>query len=113
MRFEHFIGVDRFAASGCLAYSLLLNDNLTAAQLSHVDEVDRSEPPPRANSTAEVTENCQGWTIRVLVRLAAEGIVEESAVQEFEGGDGSYFYWVMPSPVAKGWTCGSVVLDQV
>ncbi|KAM7210473.1 hypothetical protein V8F06_014147 [Rhypophila decipiens] len=85
MRFEHFIGVDRFAASGCLAYSLLLNDSLTAAQLARVDEVARSESPPRAKSRADVTENCQGWTIRVLVRLAAEGIVEESAVQELRG----------------------------
>ncbi|KAK3326018.1 hypothetical protein B0H66DRAFT_530024 [Apodospora peruviana] len=84
MRFEHFVDVDRFA-SGCLAYSLLLNDNLTGAQLARVDEVARSELPPRAKSRAEVTENCQGWTIRVLRRLAAEGIVEESAVKELRG----------------------------
>ncbi|KAI9666808.1 MAG: hypothetical protein M1831_001584 [Alyxoria varia] len=35
------------------------------------------EPPPRAANQAAVTENCQGWIIRVIGRLVAEGIVEQ------------------------------------
>ncbi|KAJ5708464.1 hypothetical protein N7488_008265 [Penicillium malachiteum] len=31
--------------------------------------VAESEPPPRAPSRRSVTENCQGWTMRVLSRL--------------------------------------------
>ncbi|KAK2779772.1 hypothetical protein FQN52_002370 [Onygenales sp. PD_12] len=36
-----------------------------------------NEPPPRAESQAHAKENCQGWTIRVVRRLIAEGIVHE------------------------------------
>ncbi|PLN74732.1 hypothetical protein BDW42DRAFT_189637 [Aspergillus taichungensis] len=33
------------------------------------------ERPPRANSRREVTENCQGWTVRMIARLVDIGIV--------------------------------------
>ena len=35
------------------------------------------EPAPRASNQAAVMENCQGWTIRVIRRLVAEGIVQQ------------------------------------
>ncbi|KAL8942321.1 MAG: hypothetical protein Q9211_001438 [Gyalolechia sp. 1 TL-2023] len=35
------------------------------------------EPPPRAPNQAAVTENCQGWTVRVIRRLVEEGIVQQ------------------------------------
>lgn len=35
----------------------------------------QAEVPPRAENRATVTENCQGWTIRVLRRLQGAGIV--------------------------------------
>ncbi|KAJ6015365.1 hypothetical protein N7540_009956 [Penicillium herquei] len=34
-----------------------------------IGKVAESEPPPRAPSRRLVTENCQGWTMRVLSRL--------------------------------------------
>ena len=38
------------------------------------------EAPPSAPNQAAVTENCQGWTIRVIRRLVGEGIVEQKWV---------------------------------
>ncbi len=38
------------------------------------------EAPPRAPNQAAVRENCQGWTIRVIRRLVAEGIVQQNWV---------------------------------
>ena len=35
-----------------------------------------TEPPPSASDAASITENCQGWAIRVMDRLANEHIVE-------------------------------------
>lgn len=79
MHYEHASDADMLA-SECFAWHQVLNNNLGDAQLARVDEIARSEPAPRAASRAAVTEHCQGWTIRVLSRLAKEGIVEESAV---------------------------------
>lgn len=36
------------------------------------------ETPPSAPTQAAVTENCQAWTIRVMRRLVAEGIVQQN-----------------------------------
>ena len=38
------------------------------------------EPVPKAPNQGAVTENCQGWTIRVIRRLVAEGIVRQEWV---------------------------------
>jgi hypothetical protein len=38
------------------------------------------EAAPRAPNQAAITENCQGWTIRVIRRLVAEGIVQQKWV---------------------------------
>ena len=38
------------------------------------------EAPPRAVNQAAITENCQGWTIRVIRRLVVEGIVQQNWV---------------------------------
>lgn len=45
----------------------------------------KREEPPGAADRASVTENCQGWTIRVLRRLRAAGIVSEEWVNFAEG----------------------------
>lgn len=44
-----------------------------------------SEAPPRAENRASVTENCQGWTIRVLRRLQQEDIVPVKWISFAEG----------------------------
>lgn len=38
------------------------------------------EAPPGALNQATVRENCQGWTVRVIRRLVAEGIVQQNWV---------------------------------
>ena len=38
------------------------------------------EVPPSAPNQAAVTENCQGWTIRVMEHLVSEGIVQRGWV---------------------------------
>ena len=43
------------------------------------------EAPPRAANQASVTENCQGWVIRVLKQLQTVGIVTEERVAFVEG----------------------------
>ncbi|OJD21126.1 hypothetical protein ACJ73_07537 [Blastomyces percursus] len=42
------------------------------------------EPPPRAPTQAQVRETCQSWTMRVVRRLIAEGIVAPKWEQELE-----------------------------
>ncbi|GES60472.1 hypothetical protein ATEIFO6365_0002098300 [Aspergillus terreus] len=37
--------------------------------------------PPRAESRALVTENCQGWVVRVISRLVERGIVQEQKLE--------------------------------
>lgn len=44
-------------------------------------EIVDSEPPPRAESRALVTENCQGWAVRVISRLAERGVVQEKKLE--------------------------------
>ncbi|KAJ5731465.1 uncharacterized protein N7483_005973 [Penicillium malachiteum] len=46
-----------------------------------IRKVAESEPPPRAPSQRLVTENCQGWTIRVLSRLVDMRIVASEKYQ--------------------------------
>ncbi|PKY05772.1 hypothetical protein P168DRAFT_289203 [Aspergillus campestris IBT 28561] len=48
---------------------------ITEEQSEAVKQVAESEQPPWANNRREVTENCQGWTVRVIARLVDIGIV--------------------------------------
>ncbi|KAL4948504.1 hypothetical protein BDW69DRAFT_176369 [Aspergillus filifer] len=48
---------------------------ITGQQASVIREVATSGPPPRAPNRQSVTENCQGWTVRVVGKLMARGIV--------------------------------------
>lgn len=36
-----------------------------------------AQPPPQAPDRRSVTENCQGWTVRVLKSLQLEGVIDE------------------------------------
>ncbi|EEP82220.1 predicted protein [Uncinocarpus reesii 1704] len=55
---------------------IFLLANLTDGQAAVVRQLAEQEPPPRAASRKEVKENCQGWAVRVLARLAERGIVD-------------------------------------
>lgn len=79
MHFEYFADIDIMSAES-FAWNQVMNSNVSDAQLTKIDKIARAEPPPRAESWASVTEHCQGWTIRVLRRLAEEGMAEETAI---------------------------------
>jgi hypothetical protein len=64
------------ASQGRRRVHALFTDN----QYSRVNAVAYSEPPPQVENRKAVKENCQGWTSRVLSRLAAEGIVDEDKI---------------------------------
>lgn len=53
---------------------------LTEDQAARVSYWATHEAAPSAPNQAAVTENCQGWTIRVIRRLVAEGIVQQNWV---------------------------------
>lgn len=57
---------------------------LTEAQAARVHHWATQETPPSAPNLAAVTENCQGWVVRVVKRLVEEGIVEPKWVLESE-----------------------------
>lgn len=54
---------------------------VTEVQAVVVKEVAGSESPPRASSWRSVTENCQGWTVRVIARLVEKGVVESGKLE--------------------------------
>jgi hypothetical protein len=54
---------------------------ITEAQAKVVEEVAEIEPPPRASDRRSVTENCQGWTVRVIIRLVEKGIVSQAKLE--------------------------------
>ena len=72
-----------FAQNINLFNSLSFRDHYELATLSET-QAERvkycadQEVPPSAPNQAQVTENCQGWTVRVIRRLIQEGIVAES-----------------------------------
>ncbi|EFX05068.1 hypothetical protein CMQ_5330 [Grosmannia clavigera kw1407] len=84
MRFEEAESVNAFS-SDSFSWHQTLNSNLGDSDYAKVGQVARSEPPPQARNRKEVMENCQGWTIRVLERLASEGIVNEDTIAALRG----------------------------
>ncbi|KAH6623099.1 hypothetical protein F5144DRAFT_353082 [Chaetomium tenue] len=83
MHFEHAADIDPMNAES-FAWHQVMNSDISEVQVTRIDEIARSEPPPRAESRATVTEHCQGWSIRVLKRLAVEGMVEQTAIAMLE-----------------------------
>lgn len=80
----------------CMAYQPMSSTNITNSEsffniynLATVDEyqavvvkqVAESEPPPKAENRASVTENCQGWAVRVITKLVERGIVPAAKVR--------------------------------
>jgi hypothetical protein len=79
MHYAHDSNVDVFN-SASFSWHQTLNNNLSDTQEAEVNRVANSELPPQAENRASVVENCQGWTMRVLWRLADSGIVDRRAV---------------------------------
>ncbi|TQV92275.1 hypothetical protein V2A60_006965 [Cordyceps javanica] len=79
MHYQHTLNTD-ILNSRSFEWHQVVNNNLNESQLARVEQICNSEPPPRAANRASVTENCQGWVIRVLYRLAKEGIVQQNAI---------------------------------
>lgn len=67
---------DDLLNSASLSWYEVVNADLSDMEIAVVDKAVREETPPSAPSRAAVTENCQGWTMRVLMRLAASGVVK-------------------------------------
>ncbi|KAK7917657.1 hypothetical protein PG985_011265 [Apiospora marii] len=57
---------------------------LDQAGQDRVRHVVDSTPPPQAESRRAVTENCQGWVVRVLRELQSHDVVNEDAVDKIE-----------------------------
>ena len=81
---QHATNVD-ILKSASFYWHQVLNTDLSDTQFATVDHIAKEEPAPRAESRAAVTENCQGWVIRVLRRLVEEGIVEQNKVTMLQG----------------------------
>jgi hypothetical protein len=62
--------------------AFILATALTPAQQQRVEAVAAAEAPPRAATRRDVTENCQGWAVRVVAKLADEGIVRREKVPQ-------------------------------
>ncbi|OAX76926.1 hypothetical protein ACJ72_08781 [Emergomyces africanus] len=60
------------------AYDLAV---ITDAQALAVKQVAENESPPNAVNRQAVVENCQGWTVRVIAKLVARGIVESAKLE--------------------------------
>ncbi|OQE45878.1 hypothetical protein PENCOP_c001G08013 [Penicillium coprophilum] len=56
-------------------YTLAVVSQEQARAARLVKEAADSEPPPRAENHKALTENCQGWTVRVIEKLVEEKIV--------------------------------------
>lgn len=76
MVWEHAENIDSFSSS-FYDWHQTVNYDLDDTQLGLVDQIARSEPPPRAKNRREVFENCQGWVIRVLQRLLTAGSITD------------------------------------
>lgn len=83
MRHEHAASVDVLNSRSFRGF-IMLNSNLSPEQVAIIDRVAKSEPPPSAPNQRAVRENCQGWTVRVLRRLQAKGVVKKHKVDEVE-----------------------------
>ena len=73
----HVLNSDDFKDCFTLAY-------LDEQQTDHVRSCSENETPPRAENQALITENCQGWTVRVVARLVRLGIVEQSRLNDIQ-----------------------------
>ncbi|KAH7371688.1 hypothetical protein BKA66DRAFT_572659 [Pyrenochaeta sp. MPI-SDFR-AT-0127] len=65
--------------------SYILVQDLSAAAHAWVRHYADAETPPSAPNRAAVTENCQGWTYRVLYKLYEKGIISSDKITMVHG----------------------------
>ncbi|KAI9755128.1 MAG: hypothetical protein M4579_004394 [Chaenotheca gracillima] len=58
---------------------------ITETQRSQIWTAAHQIAPPRAATQAEVVENCQGWTIRLVEWLVQQGMVEPRWIESLRG----------------------------
>ncbi|KAJ6187780.1 hypothetical protein N7519_002688 [Penicillium mononematosum] len=71
--------VDTGLTSNVYCLAVVSEDQARAAKL--VKWAAEQEPPPQAENRKSVTENCQGWTVRVIARLVKEKIVMQQKLE--------------------------------
>ncbi|KAI1825457.1 hypothetical protein F4861DRAFT_190576 [Xylaria intraflava] len=83
MQYVHVKGADIFV---CQSYvdSFRLG-GLDARGKEVVEACAGVQPPPAAASPAEITENCQGWALRVVTDLEARGVVAAGTADAHRG----------------------------
>ncbi|ORY09317.1 hypothetical protein BCR34DRAFT_374858 [Clohesyomyces aquaticus] len=65
--------------------SYILVQDLSATAQAWVKHYAESETPPSAPNRAAVTENCQGWTYRVLYKLYEKDIISQEKIAMIHG----------------------------
>lgn len=83
MRLQNADNVNLFKSASYFE-SYELNADLSESQQNEIKRAVEKERPPEAKDQRSVTENCQGWTIRVLRRLQEKGVVEKDRVDWIE-----------------------------
>lgn len=53
---------------------MLIRD-FTTDMAEELRQIAASEPPPKADNMRDVRENCQGWTLRVVRKFVAKGVI--------------------------------------
>ncbi|KAI1776424.1 hypothetical protein F4818DRAFT_440790 [Hypoxylon cercidicola] len=81
MYYQHAHNVDIWSSAYRNSYQLCKLDQNGQELVNHYAN---NIPPPRAEKRSEVTENCQGWAVRVLRELQSAGIVDEGSVDSIE-----------------------------
>jgi hypothetical protein len=79
MRYTHASNTD-LVNSTSYKDSYILAQDLSANDQAWVRYYANSETPPSAPNRAAVTENCQGWTYRVLYKLFEKGIISHDKI---------------------------------
>lgn len=84
MRFDHAANVNILNSTSLLD-SYIICDNMTESSIAWLQRIVQEELPPNAPNRREVKENCQGWTLRVLSKLARYGVINAGWVESARG----------------------------
>lgn len=80
MRYDHSPNAD-VLNSFSFRDLYILAENLTPENIQFIDRIANHERPPSARNRAEVTENCQHWTLRVIRELVRRNLVSQQRYQ--------------------------------
>lgn len=79
MRHRHAQGIDIFRSDSFRDHFDI--GIVTETQRNQIWTVAHQLAPPKADSQAQVVENCQGWTIRFVLWLVQQGIVNPTWIE--------------------------------